>query len=147
MAEMMKRLVAAYAVDEPWKIDHDGVKKCWEAEDLLASGIALYRRIVVLDADLQKKLIGKPAEMIEQYVTDIDELYRAWLEASERWRAKAERFVAQGYPVDGLDEFRAVVEEAAIIVGNAEFEAELRPIAEQLALVRPENPRPERYGD
>jgi hypothetical protein len=48
--------------------------------------------------------------------------------------------------VDGLDEFRRIAEEARCQIELWDLEPEIRPLEEALPLVRPGNPRPDRYG-
>jgi hypothetical protein len=147
MASMTRRLVEAYAADEPWKVDHDGAMACRDTEDVIANGISLFQRIVEVDVKSQADGRGASEEVVESCWAEVESLYRSWLGASLKSLARAERLVNEGYDVEGLDEFRATIEDASNVVGNAELEKGIRPLDELKAMAKPDNPRPERYRD
>jgi hypothetical protein len=147
MARMTKKLMEAYAADDPWKPDHDQAMACRDIEDLLADGILLFRRIGEIEAKYQRLAFASRIEDVEGFVKEIDDFYRAWIEASQRWLMKAERMAAQGYTVEGLNAFRTTIEEAWNLVGNSDLERDIRPLDELIASARPDNPRPGRYRD
>lgn len=145
MASMTKRLMEAYAADEPWKPDHDKAMACRDIEDLLTDGILLFRRIGEIEANYQRHALAGRDQNIEACVKEIDDLYRAWVDASQRWLMKAEQMSARGFTVEGLDAFRSTIEEAWNLLGNLEVERDMKPLDELVASSRPDNPRPERY--
>ncbi len=147
MASMTKRLMEAYAAAEPWGPGHGEAMACRDLEDLLADGILLFRRIGEIEAKHQRHALANRDEDVEGPLREIDDLYRSWVEASQRWLTKAERMSAHGYAVEGLDAFRATVEEARNVVGNTDLERDMKPLDELVASARPDNPRPDRYRD
>ncbi len=147
MASMTRRLVEAYAADEPSKAEHDKAMACRDADDCVANGIRLFRRIAEVDARTQTVGRGASEQSIEECLVEIDSIYSIWLVASRRWLDGAELLMAEGYDVEGLDEFRATIEEAAILLGNADFEGEILPLDELMSSAKPDNPRPDRYRD
>ena len=146
MASMTRRLLEAYAADEPWKVDHDGVKRCWEVEDGLSMGLDLYRWLSKRESKLQALAIAGELAADDPCWGELDAFRRVLLAGSRRWMERAERMEAAGYPVEGIEDFRLAVEEATAIIECAEFAETLPPAEELFRLARPENPRPDRYG-
>jgi hypothetical protein len=143
-----RRLLSAYADLEPWKRDHDEAQSCLDVEENLAWGVNLYRGL--LERESRKSLqISRDFDQEEaaSFFAEMTQFYQMWLNASEVYLDAARSFVGSGYVVDGLDAFEQTVEEARCLLGNLALESEIRPIEELIALAKPENPRPERYGD
>ncbi len=57
-----------------------------------------------------------------------------------------EALSAKGYDVEGLDDLRRAVEEGRCQIELWDLESELPAIEEARPFLRPENPRPARYG-
>jgi hypothetical protein len=147
MANMTSRLIDAYASqDEPWKKDHNLAMKCRDAEDLIVNGLALFRTVSAIDVRTQLQGRGASEEFVQDCWTEVRGLYQVWLDGSARWLTRIEMLSAQGYEIEGLAEFRATIEEVANILGNDEYEKEIRPLDELRGMLKPGNPRPGRYG-
>jgi hypothetical protein len=144
---MTKKLMEAYAAGDPWRPEHDQAMACRDVEDLLADGILLFRRIGEIEARNQRLALEGRIADIDGSLKETDDLYRAWVEASQRWLTTAERMAAQGFGVEGLADFRAAIGEAWNLVGNLDIERDMKPLDDLVASARPDNPRPERYRD
>jgi hypothetical protein len=145
---MSRRLVLAFAEAEPWKIDHQRAMLCRDIEDDMAWGIRLMSGLAEEEATFQALVLaGGPAGDIEAGMAGIDECRRVLVEVCEKILETAESLRRDRDAIDGIEEFRAAIEEARHRVEAAEFEQELPPLETMRPLLRPENPRPERYGD
>ena len=144
-----RRMMSAFAEEEPWKRNHDAVKACWKMEDVLAQGIMLLKWMM----EAESKVIRSGATHIEGFAS-MDEffaatksLYETWIEAARRHLGSAELFVKDGYDVQGIDEFRCVLKDAECMVDNLELESQIPPMADLMKLANRGNPDPGRYGD
>jgi hypothetical protein len=141
-----RRLIEAYAESEPWKEHHDRAMLCRDIEELMTWGIHLFRGLCELEANLQSRALARKGEGLGLESAEFERVYRLWVTTSEGVLRLAGDLSEDGFPVDGLDEFRRIAEEARCQIGLWDLEPEIRPIEEVLPLVRPENPRPDRYG-
>jgi hypothetical protein len=142
-----RRLLTAYADKESWKRDHDEAQSCRDVEEKLAWGVHIFKGLLDLEARTQSRALKDPSPEAEQLLELMPLLYQFWAEVSEFYLERAREFLGKGFAVDGLDEFQEAVEEARCLVGNLALEDEIRPIEELLGRSRPDNPRPERYGE
>jgi hypothetical protein len=141
------RLVEAYAESQPWKEDHARAMLCGDIEEAMTWGIHLFRGLSDLEAHLQARVLrGKVAPGHFDW-GEFERVYRLWVKASEGFLRLAENCVEDGLQVEGLGEFREIVEEARCQIELWDLEPEIRPLEEALPLIRPGNPRPARYGD
>jgi len=147
MPTMSRRLISAYAVEEPWKKEHDEVKFCWIVEDSMAWGVRLFRGLCDEEARCQAHALRGQVDADHPFWAEIDESYRDWLGKVENVLSTADRLVGAGHTLKGLEEFRATIEEGRSVIGNAELAEELPSADEMIAGARPENPRPETYTD
>jgi hypothetical protein len=139
-------LISAYAGQEPWKRDHDGAMLCRDLEETIAWGINLFRGLNEMEEWLQSGGIEGRNGLHSLDQDEFERAYRLWVKASEAIVRFAEELAHQGLSINGLEKFRAINEEARCQVELWDFEPELRPIEETRALIRPDNPRPDRYG-
>jgi hypothetical protein len=142
-----RRLLSAYADREPWKEGHDEARGCLDVEEKLAWGVPIFKGLLDLEARAQAHALKGPSPEAEQLLELMPLFYQLWAEASEFYLGRARAFSESGYEVEGLDEFQATVEEARCLLGNLGLEEEIRPMEALMGLARPENPRPDRYGD
>ncbi len=146
-----RRLLSAYTDKESWKNDHKNdhieAQSCLDVEEVLAWGVTLYRGLNDMEARAQTRASGRAGTEEALMLEVMPLLYKLWLDASEFFLDRARGFVRAGYSVAGLEAFEATVEEARCLSENLGLEDEIRPIEELMARVRPENPRPGRYGD
>lgn len=143
---MARRLIEAYAASEPWKVDHQRAMACRDIEEAMAWGIRLLRGLSDEQATLQARAIAGRSEEIDRQLAEIEDLFRQLVVNLRMTLAGAEHLTQEGFPLDGLDEFRGLAEEAQCQVELWDFERELLPIEEARPRLKPENPRPERYG-
>lgn len=144
-----RKLISAYAESESGERDHRDAMHCRDVEEALAWGVCLFRGLADLEARLQADAI-RQAELAASeagWVEDLKDVYQKWAETSERILEAAESLTARGYDVEGLEPFRASVEEGRCILGNWELESEIPPIEDLIRSARPTNPRPEQYTD
>ena len=141
------RLLTVYADKEAWRSDHDEVQSCLDVEEKLAWGVLIFRGLLEIEARTQTNALKNPSLGAEQLFDLMPLFYQLWTESSEFYLEKARELVARGYAVDGLDVFQETVEEARCLLGNMTLEERIRPIDELIGQARPDNPRPERYGD
>jgi hypothetical protein len=140
------RLISTYTESAPWKEDHDQAMHCSDVEVAMTWGVALFRGLCRLEANLQARVL-EGREAADQIDWDeFDQAYRAWVVKSEALLQLAGGLADNGFQVNGLDEFRAAVEEGRCQIELRELEPTIRPIEEALSLVKPDNPRPARYG-
>ena len=142
-----RRLLSAYADKEPWKQAHDKTQMCLDVEEKLAWGVHLFRGLVDLEARQQAHAMQRPDADAVQFLEVMPLLYQVWLDASEFFLDAARGFANCGYVVDGLEPFEATVEEARCLLENLALEDEIRVAEELISIARPENPRPDRYGE
>jgi hypothetical protein len=141
-----RRLISSYAECEPWKEHHDQAMLCWDVEEKMAWGINLLQGLSDLEARLQARVLGGREAWQKLDLAEIEQAYRSWVTGSESLLRQAEALAEQGFPLDGLAEFRGKVEEVRCQIELWDLEPEIRPIEEALPLTKPENPRPARYG-
>jgi hypothetical protein len=141
-----RRLIKAYAESEPWKESHDRAMLSYEIEELITWGIHLFRGLTDLEATLQSRALAKKEAPDDRDWSEFEGAYRMWVSASNMILAPASELVEEGFQVDGLNEFRRIAEEARCQIELWDLEPEIRPIEEALPSIRPENPRPTRYG-
>lgn len=142
-----QRLISAFTEAEPWKIDHDEAMRCSDLEDSMAWAVRLMNGLAEDEARLQSVAMGATAEDCEAVVAKFDKMRKELVDACREALPLVGSLMQQGYRVDGVDEFRRALEEAQNLLEAAEFERGLPPFEESRRLVRPNNPRPERYGD
>lgn len=142
-----QRLISAFTNAEPWKIDHDEAMLCRDLEDSMAWAVRLMNGLAEDEARLQNIARGATAEDCEVVVAKFDNMRKELVDGCRAAVPLVESLMQQGYRVDGVGEFRQALEEAQNMLDAAEFERELPPLEELRRLVRPNNPRPERYGD
>lgn len=140
-----RRLIEAYA-SEPWKEQHDQAMLCRDIEEAMAWGVRLYRGLMEEEAAIQARALARRGEESAPDLSEFEEVFRQWVATSEMVLRVVERLADKGLQVDGLDVFRRVAEEARCQLELWDLEPEILPIEEALSLVRPENPRPNRYG-
>ncbi|MEO6810908.1 MAG: hypothetical protein ABI353_17490 [Isosphaeraceae bacterium] len=141
-----QRLVTAYAESEPWKTEHDRAMQCQDLEEAMIWGSRLFRAVVEVDEWNQARAIrGEPGpgNVIQD---QIEKSYQILALACDRVLKSADALTAHRFAVEGLEEFRLLVEEAWCMAAGFEIEAEMRPIEELLPLAKG-CPRPERYGE
>jgi hypothetical protein len=142
-----EKLIQTYADRESWIEDHRDAMKCYELEDMIASGVMLMANLTTLDENLQQAVMDDKDELAEEILGKMPGLYRRIVKASEFYLGVAESFIRKGYSVARIGEFRAALEEARCIADSLEFEQHIRPIEELIPLARPGNPDPSRYGE
>lgn len=140
-----ERVLAAYAEAEPWQDDHDAAERCVEWEEVVAVANAVFRLVSTIDAAWQGRVMAGAVPYRDEDDRRIGELYRLWVETSERRLGEIEALGREGFEVQGADEFLVHLDEARSLLEARALEAEMRPIEEVLPLARG-NPRPERYG-
>jgi hypothetical protein len=140
------RLISTYADPEPWKEYHDRAILCRDIEETIAWGIYLFRDLSDLEARFQARVFGGGEVLHNLDRNEFERAYRLWVTGSMAILREAEGLAEEGFPVNGLDEFRGIAEEARCQIELFDLEPEIRPIEEVLPLIRPENPRPARYG-
>jgi hypothetical protein len=141
-----RRLIEAYAESEPWKLHHDRAIVCHDVEEAMQWGIRLFRGLSEQEATLQARAIASRADGPTPEMNEFEQVFRRWVERSEMTLCAATEFSEEGFVVAGLDEFRRIVEEARCQMELWDFEPELLPTEEARLHLRPENPRPGRYG-
>lgn len=142
---MTHRYASDYAESEPWKIDHDMAMRCRDIEEAMVWGGRLFRAASEDEARFQDRVFRGELSPDDPTLGQIEEVYRILASAFEMVLESAERIASHGFAVEGLDDFRLVVEEARCMVGSFDIEAEIRPVEELLPLCQG-NPNPERYG-
>lgn len=141
-----RRLIEAYAGSEPWKVQHDRAMACRDIEEALGWGIRLYRGLCEQEATLQARAIaGQPGEA-DSDTREFEQVFREWVATAQMILSAAATLAEEGFQMDSLEEFRQVTEEARCQVELWEFAPELLPVEAARPDLRPENPRPERYG-
>jgi hypothetical protein len=138
-----ERILSAYA--EPWTANHDAGLRCFEVEQVLAAGNLAFELVIAVDAAWQDHVAAGDLPFTEEDDRRIGDLYRQWVEVSERNQVAIAELIEGGCDLKGADEFLTHLEEARSILESRSLEAEMRPIEELLPLARG-NPRPERYG-
>ena len=140
-----ERILAAYDAVEPWRADHDTAMQCFEMEEILAVGNMAYDLVSFIDAAWQDRVARGKVLFTEEDDRQIGELYRKWIEVSERKVGDIGRLAHEGYEVHGADTFLTHLEEARAILESRALEDHMRPVEDILPLAKG-NPRPERYG-
>jgi hypothetical protein len=143
---MTHGMLSAYADREPWMRDHEEAMSCLDLEEKLVWGMTVFRTMNRIEAGLLERISEGHDGLTASKLADIDACYRLWLDVSEDYLAVAQRLLAREYEVNGLDEFRATVEEARAMVGNNALEGTLPSLETLEGYARPENPDPSRYG-
>jgi hypothetical protein len=141
-----RRLIEAYAESEPWKEHHDRAMLCRDIEELMTWGVHLFRGLCDLEANLQSRALARRGEGLSLDSAEFEQAYRLWVTTSEGVLRLAGDLSEEGFQIDGLDKFRRIAEEARCQIELWDLEPEICPIEDALPLVRPENPRPDRYG-
>ena len=139
-------MLSAYAEREAWLDDHHEAMSCLDLEEKLVWGMTVFRAMNKLESTILARSVDGDNHVAVAKLADIDACYRKWLETSEYFLSLAKNFHAKEYEVKGIEDFAATVEEARSMIGNNEMEAGFPPIETLDALIRPENPDPERYG-
>jgi hypothetical protein len=119
---------------------------CRDLEETMTWGITLFRGLNEMEGWLQARVLGGREGLHQLDQSEFERAYRLWVTASETILRFAEELAREGFSVEGLDTVRGITEEARCQVELWDFEPEIRPIEEVRPLVRPENPRPGRYG-
>ncbi len=119
---------------------------CYDIEKLMRWGIHLFRGLSELDVILQARALGSKEATPSLDGTELEWAYRKWVTTSEGVLRLAEGLAEEGFQVDSLEEFRRIAEEARCQIDLWDLEPEIRAIDEALPLIRPVNPRPDRYG-
>lgn len=145
MMKNAERILAAYALAEPWQEDHDDALRCFEAEEFLAVGNLAYDLLTYVETTWQDRVAAGLIPFNDEDDRQLGALYRIWVEASERKLDEIQTLTRKGYDLQGDETFLAHLEEARSLLEARSLEAEMRPIEEILPLVQG-NPRPERYG-
>jgi hypothetical protein len=150
MRSAMQSLISAYSsYPEPdaWKIEHDAAMLCYDVEGAGIWAVKLFEGIQEEAVRLQSHAFrGEIAPDASDWVM-LNQCYRDWTGAAQRWLAVARKLVRAGYPIQGIDELQAAFDEGSSIVGNADLANELLPHEQLVAGARPQNPSPDRYGD
>lgn len=145
------RLILAYAQTgfEEWKSDHDLAMVCRDVEEAITWGIQLFRGLTKIEAGLQAEVCRSQLSEAQYgpLYASIANDYQRLFETFEKILETEEKLGRFGYALDGVEEFHEVAEEARCVVDSMELESKVRPIEELIPWAKPDNPRPERYGD
>ena len=140
-------LIRAYAESNPsWEASHDEAMYCRDVEEILVWGVCLFRGLARIEADLQGRALAGKVDPSDPVWAEYDKAYRSLVAASEAFLRMGEDLSARGYDVEGLDDLRGAVEEGRCQIELWDLEPELPAIEEARPFLRPENPRPARYG-
>ncbi len=126
------RILAAYDEAEPWKTDHDSSMQCFEMEEVIAVGHLAYELVSFVDATWQQYVARGKILFKEEDDRQIGQLYRKWVEISERRIIEIESLTREGYEIQGADRFLTLLEEGKAILDSRELEHDMRPIEDIL---------------
>lgn len=147
LATTTKRLISAYADAEQWKAPHREAMLCRDIEDDIAWGVRLFRGLCEHDAKLQALVINGKVAPDDPALSEIASLYDMWVRAARQRLKFVNTMEKEGFSVEGAEDFQATLEEAECFIENSGFGERLPAIEELIQHARPDNPRPERYGD
>jgi hypothetical protein len=133
-----RRLLSAYAEQEPGKGIQNETLSYLDVEERLAWGVHIFRGLLDLEARAQAHALRRPSAEVELLLEVMPVFYRLWAEVSEHDLERAKESVQRGDTVEGLEQFQETLEEARCLLGTLGLE-------DLLEQARPENPRPERY--
>lgn len=142
-----RRLLSAYAENEPWKTEYNRSQGCFDVEEKLAWGVPIFKGLLDLEARAQAQGLRKSSPEVDQLLELMPLFYQLWSEVSETYLKQAREFVEQGHSVEGLDEFQETVEEARCLLENLKLEENMHPIEKLIEQAKPNNPDPDRYED
>jgi hypothetical protein len=134
-----RELIGSYARLAPSQDQHDRVMACWDVEERMAWGVRLFRGVAEVEARLQSHAFRGVTSCVDRVWAEIGQVYRMWTVASLKLLREAERLAHEGFSVEGLAEFRAILEQARDQLGRGDLEPELRLAEEGLALAKQEN--------
>jgi len=151
-----RRLIEKFAEEEPWKQKHDKLQDCWRIEEKLVSGIFVLKDLMERESRvIRSGEVESPglsdiagASTLDEFFALTKSLYAFWTSAAKKHLRTAERFQeTEGYAVDGIEEFRQILEETECMLGNIQLESELNPAGKTTWTESTANPDPARYGD
>jgi len=97
---------------EAWRIDHRRAMACYELEDLLATGSAVYQLFVEVHRNWQDRI----NEGLTEYSEDDNEIilghFARWLQQCDEPLAEIARLEKAGYSVRGAKTFREQCQDA-----------------------------------
>lgn len=102
--EFLSGQVDAYA--DSWKADHRQAIECWELQERIEVGLALYHYIHSVDERWSDAVRAGAAAVDDAESRSILELCRRWLGPAEKVLASTKILESQGYSVNGSRPFR-----------------------------------------
>lgn len=109
---LAERLLSAYQDAEPWKVEHDARMECFQIEDAITAGNALFALVSEYDFQWHERVMSGVWPYSEASERPPEALYRLWLGAAERVLERAETRTREGHAIKGLEEYRDNVREA-----------------------------------
>lgn len=140
------RMVSAYA-DDPLLGEHDRAMKCRDAEVSMVCGLFTYQLLSNFEAACQADAFRDEIEPEDPVWSEIRDTYRLWFAKSEKVLESALRFQAEGFEVEQLSEFQETVGDVQCRIELWDVEPRLASFESAVPLLRPDNPRPDRYND
>jgi len=108
--------------EDAWKIDHDIAILCFEAQDKIQMGLALFAQILRLDENYSELLLSDKIPQIPEVETAIPELCSEWHSTFLPLLGVVNFLEGQRHSVDGADEFRKGLRQAeSILTPDQEF--------------------------
>lgn len=107
---------------ETWKVYHDHAMKCYDFEDFLGVGIALFDGITDFDERHRARVLANEVEYDPEHSATIKDAYRWWLRPCEHIQAKIDSLRADFGILKNAEEFLSRCREAkGILMEDAEF--------------------------
>jgi hypothetical protein len=110
------------AQSEAWKPAHRSAMRCGALERRLALGVFTFQQISQVDEDWRREVFAGRLPFSEQVETAITEAYRVWGTACAAFLQAIDDLEAEGYEVEGADEFRRCCREVrGILTSDKDF--------------------------
>ncbi len=107
-----------HAQSESWKPAHRSAMRCRALERRLAFGVFTFRQITQSDEDWRAEVLESRMPFSEQVETSIADAYRLWATACAPFLRAIDEAEADGYEVEGAEEFRSCCREVRGILAN-----------------------------
>ena len=121
--KVVRSAIGSFKIEaDEWKWDHDAAMKCYEFEDFLLVGIALFDAITQFDERHRARVLSGEIEFDPDHSELVREAYKWWLEPSGSIAAHIAKLRAQYGEVKNAEKFLSLCREAkGILTDDAAF--------------------------
>lgn len=103
-------MLRSFCGAEPWKTEHDAAMRVRDFEEFIAMGVTVFN---YLQQREERAYAITPEEGLEEVDLTFARLFAEWHATATQAVAEADKFLQSGFDVDGLEELKEAIPQAA----------------------------------